>query len=95
MLRGARGKLDETAGAVLHVVMATIVVVPAFAADDGVTGLQWARNSKDFDGMPSGPQPLRNLYRLPNGVANDRQLVGDYHNPILTPYAAAIVKQTS
>jgi hypothetical protein len=43
--------------------------------------------------MPSGPQPLRNLSRLPNGKANNGRLVGDYHNPILTPEAAAIVKQ--
>ncbi len=43
--------------------------------------------------MPSGPQPLRNLSRLPNGKANARQLVGDYRNPILTPEAAAVVKQ--
>jgi len=43
--------------------------------------------------MPSGPQPLRNLSRRPNGTANAGQLVGDYRNPILTPEAAAIVKQ--
>jgi hypothetical protein len=72
---------------------AAALALPAFAADGGLVGLQWGRNSKDFDGMSSGPQPLRNLNRLPNGTANDRQLIGDYHNPILTPYAAAIVKQ--
>jgi hypothetical protein len=33
------------------------------------------------------------LNRLPNGKANARQLVGDYRNLILTPEAAAIVKQ--
>jgi hypothetical protein len=70
---------------------AGIVTAPAFA-DDGITGLQWGRNSKDFDSMPSGPQPLRNLNLLPNGTANDRQVIGDYRNPVLTPYAAAIVK---
>jgi hypothetical protein len=65
--------------------MATIFSLPAFAANDGITGVEWGRNSKDFDGMPSGPQPLRNLSRDPNGVADDRHLVGDYHNSILTP----------
>jgi len=43
--------------------------------------------------MPSGPQPLRNLTRRPDGTSNAGQLVGDYHNPILTPEAAAVVKQ--
>lgn len=74
-------------------VAAGILAVPAFAADDGIIGLQWGRNSKDFDAMPSGPRPVRNLNRLPTGTANDRQLVGDYQNPVLTPYAAANVKQ--
>jgi hypothetical protein len=33
------------------------------------------------------------LSRLPNGKANAGRLVGDYNNPILTPAAAAVVKQ--
>ena len=33
------------------------------------------------------------MSRLPNGKANAGRLVGDYNNPILTPEAAAIVKQ--
>ena len=72
---------------------AATLAVPAFAADDGIIGFQWGRNSKDFDAMPSGPRPLRNLNLLPNGTANDRQLIGDYQNPVLTPYAAANVKE--
>jgi hypothetical protein len=75
------------------IVAATILALPAFAANDGITGIQWGRNSKDFDAMPSGAKPLRNLNRDANGVADDHALVGDYRNPILTPYAAAIVKQ--
>ena len=43
--------------------------------------------------MPSGPQPPRNLSRRSNGTSDAAQLVGDYHNPILTPEAAAVVKQ--
>jgi len=66
---------------------------PACAAGDGITGVQWGRNSKDFDTMPSGPKPLKNMNRDENGVADDHALVGDYLNPILTPYAAAIVKE--
>ena len=75
------------------IVTAASLALPAFAANDGITGIQWGRNSKDFDAMPSGPQPLKNLNRDDRGVADDHELVGDYRNPILTPYAAAIVKE--
>ena len=66
-----------------------------FAADgaSSILEVRWGKNAFNFEGMPSGPQPLRNLNRLPDGKANARQLVGDYRNPILTPEAAAIVKQ--
>jgi hypothetical protein len=68
---------------------------PASAADGSAPGMmefRWGKNAFNFEGMPSGPQPLRNLSRLPNGKANAGRLVGDYHNPILTPEAAAVVK---
>ena len=73
---------------------AAILTVPAFADDgaSGILGFRWGKNVFNFEGMPSGPQPLRNLSRLRNGKANNGRLVGDYHNPILTPAAAAIVK---
>ena len=68
---------------------------PAFAADGapGMVGLRWGKNAFNFEALPSGPQPLRNLSRLPNGKANAGRLVGDYRNPIFTPEAAAIVRQ--
>ena len=72
-----------------------VLALPAYAGE-GATGIlqaRWGKNAFNFEGMPSGPQPLRNLSRLPNGKANAGRLVGDYHNPILTPEAAAIVKQ--
>jgi len=74
---------------------AVMLALPAFAADraSGLMEVRWGKNAFNFEGMPSGPQPLRNLSRLPNGKANNRQLVGDYRNPILTPEAAAVVKQ--
>jgi hypothetical protein len=68
--------------------------LPAFA--DGAASMmamRWGKNAFNFEGMPSGPQPLKNLSRLPNGKANAGRLVGDYNNPILTPAAAAVVKQ--
>src|SRR5580693_8036251 len=73
---------------------AAILTVPAFADDgaSGILGFRWGKNVFNFEGMPSGPQPLRNLSRLPSGKANNGRLVGDWHNPILTPEAAAIVK---
>jgi hypothetical protein len=75
--------------------IATMLTLPAFAADGvpGMLELRWGKNTFNFEGLPSGPQPLRNLSRQPNGKANNRQLVGDYRNPILTPEAAAIVKE--
>ncbi len=74
---------------------AGMIALPAFAADGvpGMMELRWGKNAFNFEGMPSGPQPLRNLSRRPDGTSNAGQLVGDYHNPILTPEAAAVVKQ--
>jgi hypothetical protein len=46
-----------------------------------------------FDPPLSGPGPVVNRSRLPNGVGNSDQLVGDYTNPILKPRAAEIVKK--
>jgi len=79
----------------LSTIAAITLALPAFATDgeSAMMGVRWGKNAFNFEGMPSGPQPLRNLSRLPNGKANARELVGDYRNPILTPEAAAIVKQ--
>src|SRR5215475_5978715 len=73
----------------------TMVTWPAFAADGvpGITGVRWGKNAFNFEPMPSGLQPLRNLSRRPDGTGNAGRLVGDYHNPILKPEAAAVVKQ--
>jgi hypothetical protein len=69
--------------------------LPTFAADgaSAIMGVRWGKNAFNFEGMPSGPQPLRDLSRLPSGKANAGQLVGDFRNPILTPEAAAVVKR--
>jgi hypothetical protein len=75
--------------------LGTLAVVmlnlPTYAADgaSSIVGVRWGKNAFNFEGMPSGPQPLRNLSRLPDGKANATQLVDDFHNPILTPEAAA------
>jgi hypothetical protein len=74
---------------------AAMLTLPAFAADgmSDITGVRWGKNAFNFEPMPSGPQPLRNLRRRPDGTGNAGQLVGDYQNPILKPEAAAVVKQ--
>jgi hypothetical protein len=79
----------------VSVFAAATLALPAFAAAgaEGVIGFRWGKNAFNFEPMPSGPQPFRNLSRRPDGTANAGQLVGDYHNPILTPEAAAVVKQ--
>ena len=46
-----------------------------------------------FEPPASGPGPVTNRSRRPDGRANFQRLVGDYTNPILKPDAAEIVKQ--
>ena len=77
------------------ILAAAMFTLPAVAADGapGITGVRWGKNAFNFEPMPSGPQPLRNLRRRPDGTSNAGQLVGDYRNPILKPEAAAVVKQ--
>ena len=53
----------------------------------------WAHTSiTGFEPLVTGPTSLTNLSR--RGITSDnRQLVGDYRNPILKPEAAEIVKK--
>ena len=46
-----------------------------------------------FEPLASGPTSLVNLSRREGNVGNNRQLVGDYKNPILKPETAAMVKK--
>ena len=46
-----------------------------------------------FEPPASGPGPVKNTSRRPDGVGNFQQLVGDYRNPILKPQAAETVKK--
>src|ERR1700730_7060204 len=73
--------------------IAAIFASSAWSAEADMMNVRWGKNAFNFEGMPSGPQTLRNLCRRPDGSANAGQLVGDYKNPILTPEAAAVVKQ--
>jgi hypothetical protein len=58
----------------------------------------WAHPSLNALELPlSGPGPVRNRSRRPAGpqagAGNGAQLVGDYTNPILQPWAAEVVKK--
>jgi hypothetical protein len=54
----------------------------------------WARLSlPGFEPPLSGPGPVTNRSRRPDGASNLQQLVGDYTNPILQPWAAEVVKK--
>jgi len=82
------------------------VAPTAGAADNGTQGgastpdFSGAWNHSSLNGLEpplSGPGPVRNRSRLLTGpqagVSNSAQLVGDYTNPILQPWAAEVVKK--
>jgi len=102
-----------------YVIVATSAAVPAFSQTpaSGGSPTKTAVPVPDFTGTwthpvfpwfeppASGPGPITNLSRWPQGtggdgapptkegVSNYDQLVGDYKNPILQPWAAEIVKK--
>ena len=55
----------------LGVCTAAVLAGPVLAADgaSGMMEFRWGKNAFNFEGMPSGPQPLRNLSRRPDGTA--------------------------
>lgn len=68
------------------------------AATPGVSSIPdfsgaWAHTSiNGFEPLAAGPTSIKNLSR--RGITSDnRQLVGDYQNPILQPWAAEVVKK--
>jgi hypothetical protein len=70
---------------------------PSGASIPDFSGL-WSHASLNGLELPlSGPGPVRNRSRLSTGpqagVGDIRQLVGDYTNPILKPWAAEAVKR--
>jgi hypothetical protein len=60
--------------------------IPDFSGIWSHPSLPW------FEPLTSGPRPVTNRSRK-NGVSNYDQLVGDYTNPILQPWAAEVVKK--
>jgi len=71
---------------------------PADSGTQGVasipdfSGIWWHPSLPGYEPPRSGPGPVTNRSRK-NGVSNYDQLVGDYTNPILQPWAAEIVKK--
>src|SRR6266700_7141338 len=76
----------------------TAALGPAASAAPGATSFPdfsgiWAHPYlTGFEPPASGPGPVTNRSRR-NGVGNFQQLVGDYTNPILQPWAAEVVKK--
>jgi hypothetical protein len=79
-----------------------ILAVAMFFAAPGVRAAQtadvpdfsgfWGRNAMDFEPVPNGPKPITNMRRRRDGTSDTEQ-VGDYHNPILKPEAAEVVRE--
>jgi hypothetical protein len=80
----------------LWVTLAGAAASPAFgqkAAIPDFSGI-WAHPYfPGFEPPASGPGPVLNRSRRPDGVGNANQFVGDYTNPILKPQAAEVVKK--
>ena len=94
-MRATAGKSADCL--IAGVISAAIFAAPTVSAQAATpapdfSGL-WARNAFNFEALPSGPAPLVNLKRLPDGTGDPGQLVGDYRNPILKPEAAEIVRK--
>ena len=79
--------------------MAAVAATPGLgqAAGSGAqipdfSGIWWHPSLPGMEPLASGPTSLVNRTRR-NGVSDYNQLVGDYTNPILQPWAADIVKK--
>src|SRR4051794_22724556 len=57
------------------------------------TSVWWHSSLPSFEPLPTGPRPVTNRSRTPQGFSNYGQLVGDHTNPILQPWAAEVVKK--
>lgn len=53
----------------------------------------WMHPFVGFESPVSGPGPVTNIERMPDGTANDLLRVGDHTSPILQPHAADTVRE--
>src|SRR5258705_4249395 len=56
------------------------------------TGIWWHPTLPSFEPLATGPKPVTNRTRY-RGVSDYNNLVGDYTNPILKPWAAEVAKK--
>jgi hypothetical protein len=56
------------------------------------TGIWWHPTLPSFEPLATGPKPVTNKIRF-KGTSDYNNLVGDYSNPILKPWAAEVVKK--
>src|SRR5438552_3875563 len=82
----------------LLVTLAATVATPAFgqmappSASEMFSGIWWHPTLPSFEPLATGPKPVTNKTRF-RGVSDYNNLVGDYSNPILKPWAADVVKK--
>src|SRR5256885_16411439 len=82
----------------LFATCAAMVATPAFAQNnspavaDMFTGIWWHPTLPSFEPLATGPKPVLNKTRF-KGASDYNNLVGDYSNPILKPWAAEVVKK--
>ena len=80
------------------VLLGTLAAAPVLSASAAqatvpdFSGVWWHPSLPGFEPMSSGPTSVVNKSRR-NGVSNYDQLVGDYSNPILQPWASDVVKK--
>ena len=87
------------AGLIALAIAAAIPLAPAAGVERAApipdfSGM-WSRTTFGMEFPESGPGPVRNLNRRPNGTADAGRIAADYNNPVLKPEAAALVKMRS
>jgi hypothetical protein len=82
----ALGQQAAPAAGLVNIAAQGAASIPDFSGIWKHGSLPW------FEPPESGPAPVTNRSRK-NGVSNYDQLVGDYTNPILKPWAAEVVKK--
>src|SRR5262245_8326887 len=86
----------------LSVALASAVLVPTMTrpasaetpsgAAEMFKGIWWHPTLPSFEPLATGHKPVTNRTRF-RGVSDYNNLVGDYTNPILKPWAAEVVKK--
>src|SRR5215469_9484821 len=90
--------VDRMKIAAISALAAAVFIAPQLVgAAESIPDLsgQWGRLSVDFEQPASGPGPITNLNRKPDGSSNGARRVGNYNDPNLTPAAAAEIKRLS